>query len=67
MTAFFFNIFFLPKKKSKRCQRKPPIISNLNNKIRAYRPSIKGTEPPIIVLKAIIIIREPLHACASAL
>ena len=29
LTAFFFNIFFLPKKKSKRCERKLPIISNL--------------------------------------
>jgi len=29
LTAFFFNIFFLPKKKSKRWERKPPIISNL--------------------------------------
>ena len=28
---FFFNTFFLPKKKSKRCERKPPIISNLNS------------------------------------
>jgi len=28
---FFFNIFFLPKKKSKRCERKPQIISNLNS------------------------------------
>ena len=28
---FSFNIFFLPKKKSKRCERKPPIISNLNS------------------------------------
>ena len=27
---FSFNKFFLPKKKSKRCERKPPIISNLN-------------------------------------
>jgi len=26
---FSFNISFLPKKKSKRCERKPPIISNL--------------------------------------
>jgi len=26
---FFFNIFILSKKKSKRCERKPPIISNL--------------------------------------
>jgi len=29
LTAFFFDIFFLPEKKSKRCERKPPIISNL--------------------------------------
>ena len=29
LTAFSFNIFFLPKKKSKRCERKPPIMSNL--------------------------------------
>jgi len=29
--CMFFNIFFLPKKKSKRCERKPPIISNLNS------------------------------------
>jgi len=28
-TAFFFNTFFLPKKKSKRSERKPLIISNL--------------------------------------
>ena len=28
---FFFNMSFLPKKKSKRCERKPPIISNLNS------------------------------------
>ena len=34
--CFFFNIFFFPKKKSKRCERKPPIISNLN-KIWAQR------------------------------
>ena len=26
---FSFNIFFLSTKKSKRCERKPPIISNL--------------------------------------
>ena len=28
-SLFFFNIFILSKKKSKRCERKPPIISNL--------------------------------------
>jgi len=27
--SFFFNVFFLPKKKSKICKRNPPIISNL--------------------------------------
>jgi len=27
--CFFFNIFILLKKKSNRCERKPPIISNL--------------------------------------
>jgi len=27
--CFFFSIFFLSKKKNKRCERKPPIISNL--------------------------------------
>ena len=31
--CFFFNILFLPKKKSKRCERKPPIISNPKYKI----------------------------------
>ena len=30
LTAFFLSHFFFPKKKSKRCERKPPIISNLN-------------------------------------
>jgi len=29
LTAFSFNIVFLLKKKSKRCERKPLIISNL--------------------------------------
>ena len=28
---FFFNMFLLPKNKSQRCERKPPIISNLNS------------------------------------
>jgi len=28
-TSFFFNMLFLSRKKSKRCERKPPIISNL--------------------------------------
>ena len=28
-TSFFFNMLFLSKKKSKRCEHKPPIISNL--------------------------------------
>jgi len=31
--CFFLNIFFLPKKKSKRCERKPSIISHLKYKI----------------------------------
>jgi len=39
LTAFFFNIFDLSKKKSKRCERKPPIISNLKYKIWAHRPT----------------------------
>ena len=29
--CFFSLTYFLPKKKSKRCERKPPIISNLNS------------------------------------
>jgi len=56
LTAFFFNIFFLPKKKSKRCGRKSLIISNQKYKIWAHRPSIKGTKPLFIVIKTIIII-----------
>ena len=51
-------MFFLSKKKSKRCERKPPIISNLKYKIWAYRPSIKGTKPLFIVIKVIIIIKQ---------
>jgi len=34
---FFFNIFFLPKKKSTRCKRKTK-----NSKL--HRPSLKGTK-----------------------
>jgi len=30
---FLLHIFFLSNKKSKRCERKPPIISNLKYKI----------------------------------
>jgi len=51
----FFNVFFLSKKKSKRCEHKPPIISNLKYAIWAHRPSIKGTKLLFIVIKAIII------------
>jgi len=40
---FFFNIFFLPKKKSKRCGRKPPIISN-------FIPRFERTDPQSRVL-----------------
>jgi len=29
LTFFFFFFLFFPEKKSKRCERKPPIISNL--------------------------------------
>ena len=54
--CFFLQHFFLPKKKSKKCVRKPPINSNLKYKIRAHRPSIKGTKPLFIVIKVIIII-----------
>jgi len=50
------NCFFLSKKKSERCERKPPIISSLKYKIWACRPSIKGTKPLFIVIKAIMII-----------
>ena len=57
---FSFTYFFLPKKKSKRCERKPPIISNLKYKIWAHRPSIKGTKPLFIVIKAIILIIYPM-------
>jgi len=53
---FSLTYFFLPKKKSKRCGRKPPIILNLKYKIWAHRPSIKGTKPLFMVIKAIIII-----------
>ena len=49
-------MFVLPKKKNKRCKRKPPIISNIKHKIWAHRPSIKGTKPLFVVIKAIIII-----------
>jgi len=31
--CFFLQHFFLPKNKSKRCERKPPIISDLKYKI----------------------------------
>ena len=51
---FFFNKYFLSKKKSKRCERKTPIISNLKYKIWAHRLSIKGTKPLFTVMKAII-------------
>jgi len=65
-TAFFFNIFFLPKKKSKRCERKPPMISNLKSKIQAHRPSIKGTKALIIIIKEIIIItHDIITICTS--
>jgi len=33
LTIFSSNIVFLPKNKSKRCERKPLIISNLKSKI----------------------------------
>ena len=74
MTAFFFEMFFLQKKKSRRCERKLPIISNLKYKIWAHRPSIKGTKSLFIVIKAIIIISclltwpmgyQHLEACKS--
>ena len=65
-TAFFFKIFFLPKKKSKRCERKPPMISNLKSKIQAHRPSIKGTKALIIIIKEIIIItHDIITICTS--
>ena len=54
--SFFLYIFFLPKKKSKRCECKPPINSNLNSWNRSHRPLIKGTKLLFIVIKAIIII-----------
>jgi len=60
LTAFFSDIFFLPNKKSKRCELKTPIISNLKYKIWALRPSIKGTKPLFIVIKVIIIISSKL-------
>ena len=56
LSAIFFNIFFLPKKKSKICERKPQIISNLKYKIWAHRPSINSTKPLFTLIKAIIII-----------
>jgi len=49
---FFFNIFCLSKKKSKRCERTPPIISNLELQIWAHRPSTKGTKPLFISNKS---------------
>jgi len=50
--CFFFNIFFLLKKKSKKCERKPPRISNLRYKIWAHWPSIKGNKPLFISNKS---------------
>ena len=49
-----FNVFFLSKKKSKRCERKPPINSNLKWQVWAHRLSNKGTKPLCIVIKAFI-------------
>jgi len=40
--------------------RKPPIISNLKYIIWAHRPSIKGTKPQFLVIKAIFIICLPI-------
>ena len=51
LIAFSFNTLFLSKKKSKRCERKPPIISNLTYKIWVHRPSIKSTKPLFTVNK----------------
>jgi len=42
-----FSPFFLSV--CKRCEHKPPIISNLNFQTWAHRPSIKGTKPLLIV------------------
>jgi len=56
--CFFFNIFFLSQKKSKRCERKPLItswISNWKYKIWAHRPSSKVTIPFFKVIQASII------------
>jgi len=54
MTALFLNKDFLPKKKSKRCERN---TGNPNpTRFELHRPSIKGTELLSAVIKAIIII-----------
>jgi len=50
--CFFLNICFLLKQKSKRCERKPLIISNLNYKIWAHGPSINGIQPLFISNKS---------------
>jgi len=51
LTVFFFPKFFLLKKKSKRCERNPPITSDLKESERT-----KGTKPLSIVINAITII-----------
>jgi len=65
LTSFFLNINFVSKKKSRRCERKPMIISNLKYKIWAHRLSIKGTKPPFIVTNALIIILTSQQSLSS--
>jgi len=49
-----------------RLARKLPRISNLKYKIWAHRPSIKGTKPLFIVIKAIIIILHMSCTCRDS-
>ena len=52
---FSFNIFFLPKKKSKRCERNTK--SSNTQGFKLHRPSSKGTKLfSVKIIKAIIII-----------
>jgi len=61
---FSFNIFFLPKKKSKRCERNTK--SSNTQGFKLHRPSSKGTKLfSVKIIKAIIIITNEIHFWAK--
>ena len=52
---FSFNIFFLPKKKCKKCERNTENSNAYGFEL--HTPSIQGTRPCLTAIKEIIIIK----------